>query len=248
MKKFTISLLLLLVIATNGSLNAQVIETNTESRTRTTQDGKAMFVETETTTNVGGVYTRSFTETHSEVAFGIKADANLFGFLQNSKEISNDMKFGGSFGGFMKIVFSKGFVMQPELNIHYKTSTMTDIVSGTKQDYQYWGIEIPFYYMGQFKLGKGNGYAGLAPYFGIGLSAKYKTNEGNDINLYKKDTTIEKSQMKRCDFGFAAQVGYEFRCGIQINAAYKIGVINASKVDGFSMYPQTVSLGLGYKF
>jgi hypothetical protein len=56
--------------------------------------------------------------------------------------------------------------------------------------------------------------------------------------------------MQRWDFGAGAMLGYEFGCRLQISATYKIGFINALNAgkDNATLLPQTVSLGLGYRF
>jgi len=248
MKRNIVFLAMLLMIATGNQINAQETETHTE--TRKTQDGRAVRVQTETSTYAGGTFTYSMSNTGPTlVSYGVKIEANTSNFLlKNASNSESTMKFGASIGGFVKVEVAKGFLIQPELIAHYKTSVMKDKSSSNLSNYEYFGVEIPLYYMGQFKLGKGKAYAGLAPYFGIGISAKYKSDDGNIINLFGKNDTGANSQMKRFDFGFGAQAGYEFRCGIQINATYKVGVIDHAKAENISMFPQTVSLGLAYRF
>lgn len=251
MKRIIVLSIVVQGIAMGFHANAQVTETYSETRTRTEKDGKTISVQTETTTNTGGVYTHTNTNTGPvEVSFGIKANVNTSGFLlKNMPNNENSMNIGGSLGGFMKIEFQKGFAMQPELIIHYKTSSMKETLLDTKSDYEYWGIEIPIYYMGQLKMGKGKGFIGIGPYVSLGLDAKSKIN-GNKFDLYKKDEITDKSVMQRWDFGFGGMIGYEFKFGLQINAGYQIGLINAlsSLANNAKMLNQSAYLGLAFKF
>lgn len=171
--------------------------------------------------------------------FGIKAEANMSNFiLDDLKGQSSNMGFGATLGGFAKFDITRGFAIQPELLFNYQNSEMK--IAGKKHDYEYWGMEIPVYAMGQWYGNTGNRfYAGVGPFVGYGFSAKYTKPE---TKLYDKDV------LQPWDFGFKATVGYEFRCGVSINAGYKLGVINAVDKGNGTMLPETISLGVGYRF
>ncbi|GEM_PF-2644727 len=55
--------------------------------------------------------------------------------------------------------------------------------------------------------------------------------------------------MKRLAHGAAANFGYEFSCGLQINATYKYGfnALDREKYN-YKMSLQTFSVGVGYNF
>ena len=180
------------------------------------------------------------------VSFGIKADANVSNFILSDLEpMKSKLGFGASLGGFRKIDLSQNFAIQPELLLHFKSSTSE--IGHSEDDFRYWGAEIPVYALGQWNCGTGRMYAGVGPYAAVGFSAKY---DDSDFDLYEKIGTTDEATLRRFDFGFGATFGYEFGNGIQINAGYKIGVLNAMDAgrDNASMFPQTVSLGLGYRF
>lgn len=183
------------------------------------------------------------------LSFGVKADANMSNFIVSDYPgVESNMGFGASLGGFMKADITEHFAIQPELLFHFKSSETE--IGRIKYDYQYWGAEIPIYAMGQWNLGNNSRiYAGVGPYVGIGFSAKYKLDD-NDTDLYEELGNSDESTLQRWDFGFGATVGYEFNFGLQINAGYKIGVINALDAgrDDSSMLPSTISLGLAYRF
>lgn len=177
------------------------------------------------------------------VTGGIKANANLSNFIRcDLDNLDNPMRAGASVGGFMKWDITEHFALQPELMFHFKASKFED-KTGTatvKSSYEYWGMEIPVYAVGQMQLGNGRGYIGAGPYVGLGYSAK--TFPGG--NLYSSDT------FQRWDFGAGVMVGYEFSNRVGINAGYQIGFIDALDTgkDDATMLPQTVSLGLSYRF
>jgi len=180
------------------------------------------------------------------VSFGIKADANVSNFILSDLEpMKSKIGMGASLGVFTKFDLGQNFAIQPELLLHFKSSTFE--IGNSEDDFRYWGAEIPVYALGQWKCGSGRMYAGIGPYAALGFSAKY---DNNDFDLYEKIGSTDESMLRRFDFGFGATFGYEFGNGIQINAGYKIGVLNAMDAgrDNASMLPQTISLGLGYRF
>lgn len=177
-----------------------------------------------------------------KISFGVKTDANLSShFLSDLDAYKSKLGFGVSLGGFAKFDFHENFAIQPELLVHYKTSKMETKQGGDEADFEYWGLEIPVYAVGQMNLWNGRGYVGIGPYVGLGLNA-----EMEDVDQY--DKVLGKTPMQRFDFGAGAMVGYEFKFGLQINAGYKVGFINAlDDLDG-KMLNQTISLGLAYRF
>lgn len=181
------------------------------------------------------------TAANAQISGGIKADANMSNFmLKDMDGYKSKMGIGASLGGFAKFDISEHFAIQPELLFHFQNSKME--YAGAENDYEYWGAEIPVYAMAQWTAASGNRfYAGVGPYVGVGFDARYKDPE---VKLYKDD------YLQPWDFGFGAQVGYEFACGVQINAGYKIGVIDAldKGKDDATMLPQRVSLGIGFRF
>jgi opacity protein-like surface antigen len=183
-----------------------------------------------------------FTQLNAQnLSFGIKGDANLSNFiLTDVPGGESEMKVGVNLGGFMKYDITGNFAIQPELLFNFKTSNTK--AAGITNNFEYWGMEIPVYAVGQWSVGNGRFYAGLGPYLGVGLSAKYTKG---DIDLYDTDA------MQRWDFGGGALIGYDLGNGIQINAGYKIGFINAIHKDipgDAKMLPQTISLGVGFSF
>lgn len=180
----------------------------------------------------------------SKLKMGVKAEGNYSGFifsdLDNAK---STMGAGANVGTFIRLNLSSHFAIQEDIMFTYATSEIEQ--GGVKDTYQYIGSEIPIYLMGQWNTPGGRIYGGVGPYFGFGFSAKFKDS---DINLYKKYDGND-AFMKRLSHGLAAQIGFEFKNGLQINASYKVGMnaLDANK-DDYKMMPHSATLGIGYSF
>ena len=183
--------------------------------------------------------------------FGIKTEANTSGFLLNDmNNMKSKLGFGVSIGGFGSIEFNENFAIREDILFHYKNSVMEDKTTGKETDYQYFGVEIPLYAVGQFALGSGKAFVGIGPYFGFGIDARYKVDGADDIKLYDEIGNTSKSNMQRLDVGAGLMLGYEFSNKLQINAGYKVGFRDAldAEKSNATMLNETISLGLAYSF
>jgi hypothetical protein len=186
-----------------------------------------------------------------DILGGIKVDVNMSNFILSDMDwMKSKLGLGLTVGGYTKLEFTEFFGLQPEILLHYKTSTVEETKSDNKRDFQYFGIEIPLYAVGQTNLWNGKGFIGVGPYIGFGIDARYKSDGMDDIDLYKEYNN-QKSEMQRLDFGVGIMLGYEIsKNRLQILATYKTGVIDAlnANKDNSTMLNQTFSLGLGYRF
>ena len=185
------------------------------------------------------------------VSGGIKAESNTSGFILNDMDnMKSKLGFGATIGGFGTIEFNKNFAFRQEMLLHYKNSVMEEKTTGIEMDYQYFGVEIPMYAIGQLEMGSGKGFVGIGPYVGFGIDARYKTNGADDIKLYDKIGNTNKSNMQRMDIGAGLLLGYEFSNKLQINAGYKVGFLDAldSGKKNATMLNHTINLGLAYTF
>ena len=180
------------------------------------------------------------------VSYGIKGEANMSNFnISDMPGVKSDFGVGATLGGFAKVDLNQHFALQPEVLFHWQNSTLKS--NGQENDFQYWGVEVPIYAVGQMKLDNGDrAYIGIGPYMRLGFSAE---NTTADINLYKEYGN-EKAFMQRGDVGAGAMIGYEFAFGMQINASYKYGFLNTldAASDNSTMTNQMISLGIGYRF
>ena len=182
---------------------------------------------------------------------GIKVEANTSNFILSDMDgMKSKLGFGATLGGFGTLEFNENFAFRQEVLLHYKNSVMEEKTSGAETDFQYFGVEIPMYAVGQFSVANGKAFVGLGPYFGIGIDARYKTSGADDVKLYKEIGNTGESAMKRFDVGAGLLLGYEFSNKLQINASYKIGFLDALDAgkDNATMLNQTISLGLAFSF
>jgi hypothetical protein len=187
-----------------------------------------------------------------KVSFGVKTDANMSNFiLSGMNATKSKIGFGATLGGFSKVDISEHFAIQPELLFHFKSSKMESskmagIKGSSNDNFRYWGMELPVYALSQWNtVDGGRFFAGVGPYVGLGLRAKMNRD---GFDMYKK--VDGGSFLRRFDFGFGALFGIELSNHIQVNANYKLGVLNmldAGRGDA-KMLPHTFSLGLGYRF
>ena len=203
------------------------------------------------------------------VSGGLLAGANLSNFIitRNHKPMSSYMRIGGELGGFMDFGVSKHFAIQPQviLTAHQNYFAATD----TANHLWSFGLEIPVYFLGRF----GNMQKGYLQFGGgIFTHFTFASNIANKFrNVDESTTTPATSPTPPTDpydysrlyslhdnhFGICATIGYEFPIGIQINAHYKVSL---SDIAGFYkenkgkeiadalIYPQSVSLGIGYRW
>jgi opacity protein-like surface antigen len=195
-------------------------------------------------TGLASVQAQGEAERTTSPTWGLKAESNLSGFmLSGMSGTKSKMDMGATFGGFLNMEISKHFALQGELLFHFKSSGLEN------GSYRYWGEEIPIYAMFRWKTDEGWAYIGLGPYGEFGLSATV-THEGEKIDLYEKDRTTDFSLMNDFNSGFGVIAGYEFACGIQLNATYRASITNVLEYDNSrrAMHPHTLSLGIAYRF
>ncbi len=188
-------------------------------------------------------------QTQITTTWGLNTGTNLSGFIiSGTSDVSSQMNVGASLGGFVNFEFTDQLALQTGLTFLHKTSSIDR--SNLPGKFQYWGIEVPIYAVYQYKfINGGRTYVGFGPYAEFGFDAQLKRS-GEKIDLYKNNKETEISTMRDSDLGFGIMLGYEFACGIQINAGYKLGVVNIldANSSAFKMLPHTVSFGIGYHF
>ena len=201
------------------------------------------------------------------VSGGLLANANMSNFIitRNHKPMSSYMHIGGELGGFMDFRITKHFSIQPQVifTAHQNYFAVTD----TANHLWSFGMDIPVYFLGRFgNMEKGYIQFGGGIFthftFASNIRNKYKNVDESaavtppvtptDTHDYSKLYSLHDNH-----FGVAVTVGYEFPIGIQINAHYKVSL---SDIAGFYkeykgqeiadalIYPQSVSLGIGYRW
>lgn len=180
---------------------------------------------------------------------GIKADAVFLNFLKKAApEAVSVLTPGGSVGGFVQIEFNKNFGLRPELNLNYKQNDFSWAANSGR--FRSMGIEIPIYVTAGWNVfGCHRVIAGLGPYTEFCYFARWEI-DGRKVDMLKINDTGE-PMIQDSQSGFGAMIGYEFGCGLSIEANYKIcyfNILQPNTSQGVSLYPQTIGFGVAYNF
>ena len=188
-------------------------------------------------------------KTGLELEGGIKADVTFLNFLKSDAPGAfSTLTPGGTIGGFMNIWLKDRIGIRPELNLNFKQT-----VVGWEQNngrMQSFGIEIPIYVTGRFRIFANHHILlGIGPYTEFSCYARWMIGS-REVDLLEIHESGE-PMIQDTQSGFGAFLGYEFGSGLGINASYRIccyNILQPNTSQGVSMYPQSVSLGLAYKF
>ena len=198
------------------------------------------------------------------VSGGVLAGINISNFIitRDHHSMSSYMRIGGEVGGFLDFRITKHFSIQPQVIF----TAQQNYFSSTDTTNTLWsfGAEIPVYFLGRF----GNmekGYVqfggGIFTHFTFASNIKDKFKNWDDPTTVKPKTdTHDYSELYKLHdnhFGICAMVGYEFRFGLQINASYRVSLSDIAtfyknnkgqEIADALIYPQSVSLSLGYRW
>lgn len=185
-----------------------------------------------------------------EISCGVKAEANMSGIIKTgSEKLETSMRPGVSAGGFLNLQVSSHFSVQADFLLHYKNSILEQ--NATRGHNVYFGGEIPLYFLYHFQLAplSGRWSVGGGPFTEFGFKSSITYN-GKTMDMYKIDEASGYPIFRDSNSGFAVLVGYEFPCGLQLNAGYKVGVSSLVDADQrvVALRPHTVSVGVAYRF
>ncbi len=204
------------------------------------------------------------------VSGGLIGCANIsnFMFTANHETLSSYMKAGGDIGGFIDFRVTKHFAIQGRLVFTAEQNHFGD--GHSKNHLWSFGVDIPIYFLGRVgNMQKGYLQVGAGPFthftFASNIQNKYTNNEAVDapskMILAKETEDTDKYQslylLHDNHAGLAVTIGYEFPIGIQILANYQVSLSDiitwykqnkGSAVADVAVYPQKVSLGIGYRW
>ncbi|MFT3822569.1 MAG: porin family protein [Chitinophagaceae bacterium] len=205
-----------------------------------------MFLLTTMITGIQRVKGQSALENFKKkLSFGLKIEGNGSNFIiKDNSSLKSNAGAGAALGNFIRFNISEHFAIQEDIMFVYYTSDLSQ--NGIKDQFRYFGSEVPIYLMGQWKNAAGGRFfVGAGPYFGFGFSAKFKDANINAFKKYNGQTAM----MKRLSNGAAANIGYELGNKLQINATYKYGLnsLDGDK-DVYKLSPQSLAIGLGFTF
>ena len=208
------------------------------------------------------------------VTGGLFIGGNMSDFLITRAKygtIASHRRFGAEIGGFIDFALTKHFAIQPQVifTAHQNYFAATDTTNGLWS----FGMEVPVYFLGRF----GNmqkGYAqfggGIFTHFTFASNiSRYKNadetsqSQASTANPLPARYAEENEDYSRLyslhnnHFGICATAGYEFPIGIQINFHYKVSLsdiagfyseMKGQKIADAVIYPQAISLGIGYRW
>lgn len=183
------------------------------------------------------------------VSGGVKADAVFLNFLKKAAPGAvSELTPGGSVGGFVQVDFNDTFGLRPELNLNFKRNTFSWEVNSGKMKSM--GIEIPVYVTAGWNIfGTHRIFIGLGPYTEFCYYARWEIGD-RKVDMLELNEDGE-PMIQDSQSGFGALLGYEFGCGLSIEASYRICCYNILKPNtsqGVSLFPQTVGFGIAYNF
>ena len=176
------------------------------------------------------------------------------------------MGVGAELGGVLDFYVTKHFAVQPQVifTAHQNYFSATD----TTNHLWSFGAEIPIYFLGRYgSMDKGYIQFGGGLFthftFASNVSGKYKNIEESETVTPSAQPEAEQYDYSRLyslhnnHFGVCLLVGYECYFGMFINATYKVSFsdiagfykeMKGSEVANALIYPQSVSLNIGYRF
>ncbi len=203
------------------------------------------------------------------VSGGVFGGVNMSNFIitRDHHTMSSYMRVGGELGGFLDFTVTKHFAVQPQVifTAHQNYFAATD----TTNRLWSFGAEIPIYFLGRYgSLDKGYIQFGGGLFthftFASNVAGKYKNiDDPTDTPTETPPDTKNDYDYSRLyslhnnHFGVCLLVGYECYFGMFINATYKVsfsdiaGFYKEMKGDPVAdalIYPQSVSLNVGYRF
>lgn len=206
------------------------------------------------------------------VSGGLLIGANTSNFIitRDHHTMSSYMRVGGELGGFLDFRITKHFAIQPQV-IFTAQQNQFGAADSTNHLWSF-GVDIPIFFLGRYgNMEKGYVQFGGGLFthftFASNIAGAYK-NVDESTDLSNKATLTEVTEPQQYDysrlnelhnnhFGVCLMVGYEFKFGMQINAQYKFSFSDIAgfykekkgeKVADALIYPQSVSLNIGYRW
>ena len=204
-----------------------------------------------------------FAMAQSNISFGIRGGAvnagmrgdavqsfqNVLTFAGDAITTHNRSGFYG--GGFVAIPLSENFSIEPGLSYTQKGYQLkgklaikgTELIGGKSQlNLSY--VDVPL-------LAKANinGFQIFAgPQLSYLTAASLHTTAGAFGFNFFSDNRDVKDQFNNWDMTLTGGVGYQFRNGFNISAAYDYGISKINSGQNMEAYNQAVKVGMGFRF
>jgi hypothetical protein len=194
----------------------------------------ALYAQEQQTVNESGLTTK----------WGIKGGLNLTN-LYVANATTENMKVGFNGGMYVKIPFTRGFSLQPELL--YSTKGAQDTYSNSLQGSGQYRFNLGYIEMPVLAV------VNLAPNFNLHLGgyAAYMTNAEvknvNDNGTIEGATSLNADNFNRWDFGLIGGLGFDIQ-NVTIGARYNYGLMNIGKSGSLSGDLTSNSKNAGFSF
>jgi hypothetical protein len=203
----------------------------------------------------------------AQVKFGVTAGTQInfttTTFVDDVKKIATP-----TFGIVSQFNLGNGLMFRPSLNYvqdGFKSleSITTQLGGGRTQvtdleeNLKIPSLQVPLDLVFGVKAGSGKFLMSVAPVLSIALKGKYEMNEtstttGSPTQTFNIERDLEFSginaSLDRVDWGSKFGIGYQFKNGMQINAAYKAALKNVSADNSEKLKNNSLSLSLSYFF
>ena len=205
---------------------------------------------------LAAVLTASYAQ--AQFTFGVRAGFNLTDFSGDGVEDSK-MKPGFQIGVVGDLALSDNFSIQPGLLFATQGAKWSE--NESEGDYKVsYSESINLNYLqipinAQYKLDLGDMKLLLqaGPYFGYGISGKYKWEESWNGNKESGDDKIEfgsdeeKHHFKALDLGLGFGAGLQFG-NIQAGVGYNLGLANLAHSDNYKIKNNGLAITVTYLF
>jgi hypothetical protein len=205
------------------------------------------------------------TESFAQVNFGIKAGVNLANMIMKDDDntYSDDYKskLGFQVGPVVEFGFNDMISLETGLLLSTKGYKVEDSGSDMGINWEYddkiniMYLNIPVNARVGFGVGGMRIYGAVGPYFGVGLSGKYKgeytlngetEEEEEDLDFGNDE---DESDLKRLDYGLSIGAGAAFGA-FEVGLNYDLGLANLSPntENGNKINNRVFSITAAYKF
>ena len=203
--------------------------------------------------------TSFFTNVNAQVKLGVQA-----GVILNSPTVSglaNKENITAPTFGVIAEINAGPLLLRPSVNYlktGFKETVQTTVGNTTVSDvknYTFQNLEIPLDITYPIKLKSGKILISAAPVITVGLKGEEQKVTTAQVgtaapNVQTLNTAIKygaaNTEIKKTDWGTRFGLGYAFNNGLQLNAAYKIGLTNLSNANNNSFKANHLMLSAAY--
>ena len=182
------------------------------------------------------------------ISYGPMLGMNVSNFVHSGIDCKSAMNMGFYGGAFLQFWVIPSFSIEGDMSFNYKQSDFT--LFGHKGPYRQWTTTIAVYALYHVALPYRSTLTfGVGPYTDFGLSARYKFKDGWQ-SLYNRNGNNKYPYMNGSETGIGIRIGYEFPMGLQLNAGYRFSIGNVVEANNTkaNIHPQTIDLGIAYRF